>query len=242
MQNQAAVALIFSFLILSIGCNNKNQSFEDAIAQQKNSPIAQNHQVGEGLPFFVKKTLTPTWDSQDIVEIPQFSLLNQSGVKVDKSIFQKKVSIVGFIFTSCMGFCPLLVSKMKAMEERVKHYPELQLVAFTVDPEVDTPKRLLEYGKKHKLNTGSRWNLLTGDKNAIFSLSRDTFASEVRQLDAKNMRKFAHTEHFYIIDQQGRLRGIVNGTRRDMLDEAESIINSLASANKLVKYSPIDRQ
>lgn len=41
------------------------------------------------------------------------------------------------------------------------------------------------------------------------------------------MRKFAHTEHFYVIDQKSRLRAILNGTRIDLPQNMLKVVSQL---------------
>lgn len=212
------------------GFFSKNQSFEDAIAKHRNSSITYVPKIAKGLPFYTTKTLTPTWEENRAVTIPKFSLVDQTGAIVDESLFRNKVSIVSFIFTSCAGFCPLLVNKLKILRSEISKNNDVQIVVITVDPEVDTSDRLLQYAKSHSLD--SNWVLLTGSKQAVYNLSRSTFASEIRKIESENMRKFAHTEHFYVIDQKLRIRDILNGTRKDIYQQGTKTVAILSQSIK----------
>ncbi|MNK01136.1 hypothetical protein D3C87_189300 [compost metagenome] len=221
-------------LLLLNSCTKGQRSFDEAIAQQKDSSLSFVPQNGESLPFFTPQTLTPTWEEsskRQIVRIPEFHLLTQSGASIDQSLFKNHISIVGFIFTSCTGFCPLLVKKMKDIEESFKGGTAPQFIVFSVDPEVDTPAKLNSFAKTHKL-TSKNWTLITGDKQSIYSLAKETFASEIRKIDSSNMRDFAHTEHFYLIDGKLRLRGILNGSRIDLPEHAAALVTELKNTLK----------
>lgn len=228
MQKQKIINIGLLFLCISLlsGFIGKNQSFDDAMKKHRGTSITYVPSLKEGLPFFTEKTLTPTWDKRRGVVIPSFSLVNQDGESVSEQIFANKKSIVSFIFTSCSGFCPLLINKLKMIDQKIGIKENVQFVVITVDPEVDTVSRLKAYATAHGIDT-KRWALLTGSKKEIYNLSRNTFASEIRQIDSRDMRQFAHTEHFYVIDKHLRMREILNGTRKDMLQQSVATIQQL---------------
>lgn len=219
-QSQTLTWMVLLFFSLN-GCHSQNQSFEDVTAKLASSSVTSQPEVGDGLPFFEPQTLTPTWKSDDkIVRIPPFQLHDQSGQMVTEDIFQGKHTVVAFIFSSCLGFCPMIVSKLKRLDQIVQSRKDIQFVLFSVDPEHDTPQVLTEYAESHGIKDFKQWHFLTGTVSTIYELSRNTFASEIRKLDSPaNLRKFAHTEHFYVIDQDKRLRAVMNGTRVDVLNK-----------------------
>lgn len=229
MSHQKTINVFISIAIFlgTIGCTNSNDSFSEAIKKARNTTLPFIPKIKDGLPYFIKTTLTPTWDTSDkekIVALPQFNLIDQNSKPFTKESFLNKTTVVGFIFTSCAGFCPTLISKLKEVEREIKDLNNVQIVVFSVDPDVDTPEVLATYAKKHHINNKSHWHLVTGNKQEIYSLIRDTFASEVKKLESNNMRKFAHTEHFYVLDQNTHLRKILNGTRIDMPKTAATTV------------------
>ncbi len=225
---QGAKLILLGFVVC-LGCT-KQKSFDKAIAEHRNTLVDQVNPVLSGAPFFTIKTLNPVWNVTEktpIVESPEFNLVDQDGNKRDAGMFKGKVSIVGFMFASCKGFCPFLVESMKGVEQAIKDRSEpVQFVAITVDPSEDTPEVLKTYAAGHNLDTETRWSLLTGDQDTIYKLARETFASQVfkRQTEDPN---FVHSEHLYVIDKGGRLRGILNGTRVDVGRDAQSLLAQL---------------
>jgi protein SCO1/2 len=208
----------------------KHDSFEEAISKHRDSLVDQVNPVGKGAPFFTVDTLNPVWaltNKTPIVKIPKFQLIDQEGRARDQSLFENKVTVVGFMFTSCSGFCPFLLKGMKSIDQEVKASGlDVQYVALTVNPEHDTPDKLKAYAKERKLNTDSNWVLLTGDKDTIYSLAKDTFASQAFKRDSPSP-SFAHSEHLYVIDAQARLRGILNGTRVNVRNEAKVLLDMM---------------
>lgn len=221
------------FLVFALGCTgSKNASFDDAIAQHRNTLVDQVNPVGKGLSFYTRETLNPIWtdtNESPIVRIPEFTLTNQDGKKQSQDLFKGKISFVTFIFTSCSGFCPTLIRDLKDVVKEVGvNEKDIQYVAVSVDSEADTPEALAKFAKKHELDTKSgKWTLLTGEEKTVYQLARDTFASQAFKKKKEGPRDFAHSEHFYVIDQQGRLRSILNGTRVDTPKEAKNVVSQL---------------
>lgn len=185
-----------------------------------------------GAPFFTIQTLNPIWDlnpKSPIVTIPPFQLTNQDGDRRDEALFADKISIVGFMFASCQGFCPFLIEGMKAIDHDLANQKNLQFVALSVNPDEDTPERLRTYANDHHLETKTRWTLLTGSKSTIYDLAKKTFMSEAFRRPTKDAN-FVHSEHLYVIDGRGRLRGILNGTRVDIKTLARRLMNQLSKS------------
>jgi protein SCO1/2 len=209
------------------GCSKGSDSFYEAISLQKKTSINYVPKIGKGLSFFKTGTLTPTWQLEDIVLVPGLKLTNHHGRKFHTEKLRGKISVVAFLFTSCNGFCPILAKKLKAIEKELGGQEEIQFIGITVDPDFDNPARLSEFGMNHGLNLNNRFMLLTGTKEDIYHLVKNVFSSEIKQIDDKAIRKFAHTEHFYIIDQKMRLRSILNGTRINLAQKASTLISDL---------------
>jgi protein SCO1/2 len=209
---------------------SKRESFEEAISKHRHSLVDQVNPAGSGAPFFTVDTLNPVWaltDSTAIVSIPKFQLVDQEGRIRDESLFHNKVTVVGFMFTSCSGFCPFLLKGMKSIDQEAKASGhEVQYVALTVNPEQDIPDKLKAYAKQRNLDTDANWVLLTGDKDTIYSLAKKTFASQAFQRQSVSP-SFVHSEHLYVIDAQARLRGILNGTRVNVKNEAKALLNMM---------------
>jgi len=186
--------------------------------------VDQVNTAKTGLPYFTVETLNPTWNSSDkIVTVPEFTLIDQNNQPRDASLFDGKVTVIGFMFASCQGFCPFVVEGMKSID---REFPgRAQFVTFTVDPENDTPGELKAYAKRKGLSE-DRWTLLTGDKTTIFSLAKKTFASQAFRKPGTEPN-FIHSEHLYVIDGDRRLRGILNGTRIDVSREARLVLAGL---------------
>jgi protein SCO1/2 len=217
---------IFLLCGLSSSCNKKDV-FAEAIGKHKSTLVDQVNTAGEGVPYYTVETLNPVWkvtSATPLVKVPDFKLKDQDGVDRDASIFDGQITVVGFMFASCNGTCPFLVEGMKKIEKEMGvEQKAIRFVGFTVNPEEDTPEHLKLYAKEKNLNTKGPWTLLTGDKKTIYSLIKDTFASQAFRREGPN-GSFVHSEHLYVIDGQRHLRGILNGTRVDVAKQADKLM------------------
>jgi cytochrome oxidase Cu insertion factor (SCO1/SenC/PrrC family) len=106
--------------------------------------------------------------------VPDFSLLERNGQRVTKADLLGKVWIADFIFTRCVEQCPLVNSRMVALQQAFAAEDDVRLVSISVDPEHDTPDVLTRYAAGLGAHP-QRWLFLTGDKAHIYALAREGF-------------------------------------------------------------------
>jgi protein SCO1 len=113
-------------------------------------------------------------------KVPDVTLTNQDGVKVDLKELMNSDKIVAleFIFTTCTTICPVLSAGFSNLQENLGPDAEnVQMVSITIDPEYDTPNVLKEYSQRYKAEKG--WDFLTGSRKDIDSVMKafDAFVS-----------------------------------------------------------------
>lgn len=173
--------------------------------------------VKSKIPYYNNPDFTPLFlteketDKQITHRIANFTLINQEGKPFSNLSLKGKIYVTNFIFTRCGKICPELTSQMKTIEKAFHLNPKVQLVSMTVTPWIDDVKTLQKFGQKHQISS-KNWQLLTGDKELIYGLARKSFFAEESLGFNKNTSEFLHTEHFILVDQKGRIRGIYNGT------------------------------
>lgn len=103
---------------------------------------------------------------------PNFTLTNHNGKKVKffDDLLKDKIVAINFIYTTCPDSCPLetaqLVKVQNIMKERIGK--DVFIYSITIDPDVDTPKKLKEYRKKF----GAKWDFFTGNEQEIITIRR----------------------------------------------------------------------
>jgi protein SCO1/2 len=179
--------------------------------------IACSEPTASKIPFYNEPDFTPNFLSEEAAEkqithrISSFEFYNQDSTLVKSSSLDGKIYVANFIFTTCNNICPDMVSQMKRIEKAFLGDPQVAFLSFSVTPWIDDVKTLKKYSELNQISS-SQWSLLTGDKDAIYTLARQSFFAEESLGFTKDSNEFLHTEHFILVDQKGRIRGIYNGT------------------------------
>ena len=165
------------------------------------------------LPYFDDSDMTPVWVAPDSVDmalthtIGEFSLTDQDGKTVTQDMMNNQITVVDFFFTRCPGICPTLSKNMARVQDSLKSLDDLLLLSYSVTPDVDSVPVLKKYAEAQGAIEGT-WHLLTGNKEEIYDLARESYFSDVDT----GANAFLHTELFYLIDGERRIRGVYNGT------------------------------
>jgi protein SCO1/2 len=81
-------------------------------------------------------------------ELPEFSLLDQSGRAIGRDVFAGHWNLVFFGFTHCPDICPLTLQVLASAKQQLAesgHEPLPRIVLVSVDPERDTPDVISRY-------------------------------------------------------------------------------------------------
>ncbi len=170
--------------------------------------------------------------------VPDFAFTDRRGRTVRRADLLGKVWVADFIFTNCSGTCPVMTMRMKGLLEALKDLPGVALVSFSVDPDRDTPEVLDEYAAGHGADD-ERWYFLTGDRAAVYRLSREGFRLAVGEVPPEELRPgdeaIMHSDRFGLVDRRGRIRGLYRGAGPD----SEAAVRQLAEdIRKLLDNQP----
>lgn len=98
-------------------------------------------------------------------------LTDQHGqaVRLKPDLVDDRIVVMGFIYTSCTTVCPLVSSIMGKVQKQLggRVGADVQLISISVDPQTDTPERLLAYSRHYQ--SGPGWSWLTGSPQAVTS-------------------------------------------------------------------------
>ncbi len=189
-------------------------------------------QKSEVLPFYNTADFTAEWisDSDPAYErihtIDTFSMHNQLGRIITQDSLRGSIYVANFFFTTCPSICPRMVSNLQLLQDSFAQNKQIKLVSFTVMPWVDSVERLKEYGDNHHINP-QKWHLLTGNKERIYALGRQSYFAEKRAGLKKDSSDFLHTESMLLIDKKGRIRGVYNATEKTDMERSINDIRTL---------------
>ena len=151
------------------------------------------------------------------IPLPAFELENQRGERFGLSNLRGKIWVADFIFTSCPTVCPKLTQRMAEVQHRARNLGDhFHLVSFTVDPENDTPERLLAYGQSFKVNQ-RRWTFLSGPLTDIEATVVGGFKIAMGKEEASiGIFNIFHGERLVLVDDVGAIRGYYEANDEDI--------------------------
>lgn len=137
-------------------------------------------------------------------KVPSFSFVNQDGKLITNKDYNGKVYVVEFFFTTCPTICPRMNANLIEIQNSFRGFENFGVASFTINPEHDTQGVLKAYANQHGV-TNPHWNLMTGDKDAIYKLSNEGFNLYTAQED-EAVGGFEHSGNFALIDKNGFIR------------------------------------
>ena len=116
----------------------------------------EHHHESTGQSTSVKRSLIQ-------VEIPAPLMIRQDGsiVNLKKEFETGMPTILAFIYTSCTTVCPVTSQILSHTQNLMgKEIEKVRIVSISIDPEFDTPNRLLAYSQK--FSAKKQWQHYTG--------------------------------------------------------------------------------
>ncbi len=200
--------------------------FPVVLAISCSSPSEKTSETAE-LPILGERYVD---DNQDTVyhSISDFAFVNQVGDTIRKEDMAGKIYVADFFFTSCPTICPVMKKEMLRVYEQFKGDPNFRILSHSIDPSHDTQAVLKDYAEKLGVPDAATWNFLTGDQEKIFEIGQTSYLTTT-MADDMEPGGFLHSGAFLLVDQQGRIRGVYDGTKTDQVDRL------LADIPKLLK-------
>lgn len=175
------------------------------------------------------------------LRLPEFRMRDQTGAERTEAMFEGRVTVLDFTFTHCPFACPIMVLAMNDLATALKG-TSVRFASISVDPERDTPARLMEYATEKELDL-SRWTFLTGDKKDVerivmgalqFALGPDPERT-IPLPDGTTMQNITHPTRLILIGPQREVLGMYDPNRPEEMGtlerRARAIAGSLAKPN-----------
>lgn len=193
------VLLVFSIIVVSL--------FYTALKPKKSLPIFNPSDVN---PELVDTTVQYVSKYHTIAD---FSFTNQNGETITQKDYEGKIYVADFFFTTCKSICPKMTTNLVDVQKAFLDNPKVKLLSFSVMPDVDHVSVLKEYAKINGV-IDSKWNLVTGDKKAVYTMARKSYLA-VKQGKPDEQYDMVHTENFVLVDSKKRVRGFYDGTNKE---------------------------
>ncbi|WP_391115752.1 SCO family protein [Psychrobacillus sp. L3] len=169
------------------------------------------------------------FEAQTNWEVQDFNYVNQHNKKVSLESMKGTVWLATFVFTNCTSVCPPMTYNMSDIQKMLvdKGIKDYKIVAFSIDPEIDTPQKLQEYLKNYDVADESKWQLLTGYKqDAIVKFAEKSFKALV--INDPKSDQVIHGTLFYLVDQNGvvvkNYSGVSDVPKEEIVMDMENLI------------------
>lgn len=207
------VLFVFSIITISL--------FYIALKPSKSLPIYNPSDVN---PELVDSTVQYIRKYHTIAD---FSFVNQNGKTITQKDYEGKVYVADFFFTTCGSICPKMTTNLADVQKAIVNNPKVMLLSHTVFPETDSIPVLKAYALKNGV-IDSKWNLVTGDKKAIYTMARKSYLA-VKLGRPEQLYDMVHTENFVLVDTKRRVRGFYDGTKKEDMKRLIEDINFLCT-------------
>lgn len=207
------VLLVFSIITIYL--------FYVALKPSKSLPIFNPSDVN---PELVDSTVQYISKYHTIAD---FSFVNQNGKTITQKDYEGKVYVTDFFFTTCGSICPKMTTNLAEVQKAIINNPKVMLLSHTVFPETDSVPVLKAYAIKNGV-VDSKWNLVTGDKKAIYTMARKSYLA-VKLGKPEQLYDMVHTENFVLVDTKRRVRGFYDGTKKEDMKRLIEDINFLSA-------------
>lgn len=210
-------------LVNASPCNTVQHPLPDTSSGTRATPASRPERsatnlTASPLPYYDDATFTPRWSAVDH-RVSDFTVRSQTGAVVSAAGLRGRPYVASFIYTQCAAVCPILVQQLSRVQHAIAG-TRARIVSFSVTPDSDTPEVLAAFGRDRGIDPGV-WSLVTGSRRAIYTLARSSFfADDARGGTAgDDETAFLHTEKLLLVDGDGRLRGVYNGTQPHAIDQ-----------------------
>lgn len=135
--------------------------------------------------------------------LPDVKLVRQDGktVSLKDALDDDHPVLVNFIYTTCTTICPLSSQVFAQFQSKLgADKANVRLVSFSIDPEEDTPARLVAYAGK--FHAGPNWDHYTGTLAASVAVQRafDAYRGDKMNHSPLTLLRAAHSKKWVRLD------------------------------------------
>ena len=178
------------------------------------------------IPGFAHPKMPP------ISTVQPFAFPDQEGKIITNKDVEGKVYVATFFFTTCTSVCPRLNNNLKPVYTEFNNEADFKILSFTCDPSTDSVAKLKWYADSILKIDASKWVLLTGNKDSLYSMARHSYMID----DPKNEVQegetdFLHTQLIALVNKNGEVVKIYDGLKPSGIQQMQVEIKKLLKEN-----------
>ena len=139
--------------------------------------------------------------------MPTFSGTDQEGNRITHTDLKNMVTIAGFFYSECDGYCPTTTKYLAAIQNALNDSIPFRIISFTLNPEIDSIGRLKHYAEMYGAKPDV-WHFIRSDEDVI-NLGEQGFRTIVKD---GNGSFEGHSDRFTLLDKEGNVRGWYRGS------------------------------
>lgn len=180
------------------------------------------------LPVFGEKKL----GNKDTIyhTVNDFAFTNQYGETITIATVKNKIYVADFFFATCQSICPEMSKNLASVQKEFENDNSFLILSHSVNPKHDSVEVLNDYGKVYGAKK-NKWHFLTGNKKQIYDLAKNSYLVNAFEDDGSE-EGFLHSELFLLVDKQGRIRGMYDGTDNASITKLIADIKLLKTENQ----------
>jgi len=229
-------AILFVALLALSACNEGNsKNKNDVLYQCPMKCEAEKTYNSEGSCPVCKMDLKPMSTSTEKIlandEVSETSIFNlttkwntEEGNTIQLEDLKGKTLVMVMIYTSCKAACPRLVADMRNIEKQIpkKLIEKINFVFVSIDPEIDTPKKLKAFAIENFMDD-EQHTFLQGTDSGVREFS-NVLAVKYKQISPMD---FSHSNIISVFSPQGELVHQQEGLGIDNKETISKIIETV---------------
>lgn len=114
-----------------------------------------------------------TTKSQVNITLPDVDLIRQDkkNVKLIEEVNDGRAVVISFVYTTCTAVCPMTSQILFNLQEKLgSQFNKVHIMSLSIDPENDTPDKLLDYAKKY--HAKNAWQHYTSTEEVSIQIQK----------------------------------------------------------------------
>jgi protein SCO1/2 len=156
-----------------------------------------------------------------------FRLHNWDGGAVSLEALRGRVVVLTFSYSYCSARCPIVTARLSALDAEMDAPGEVVYLHVSVDPEMDTPERRLEYFGLYRIDAeeDGRWMFVSGREDELLRVWKH-YGIDVKRVEDERIPEgyyMQYPQKVVIIDKEGFIR-----------DETDTLFDEEELAGKIM--------
>lgn len=214
------VIILIIGISIAVTLNMQHYSDDPESSYNRN----KNNRLKVYSPFDVNPALVDSslQEKRQDHTISDFTFLNQLGDTIRKADVLGHIFVTDYFFTTCGGICPKMTTQLQRVHREFLNDPNFLILSHTVNPKIDSVEVMYKYAERFEADP-AKWWFLTGSKEELYTMARKSYLVVPDEADPNfdhgAESDFIHTENFVLIDPDGRIRGMYDGTNEAEVSE-----------------------